>query len=98
MISQAGEFIDYKDYTKKEIRNILHEASKIDGEFGITIEELKTMIGSPNRESNDSAWENGIHFTYDLNNNRKLEIDLLNNNVVHGVITTNDGKVYLVWK
>ena len=90
--------IDLTIRSTDEIRKGLHGAAKIDGNHGITEEELKKKLGPPDRISKESAWTDRVSYIYDLSQNRKLVIDLVNKQVVQGVVKTNDGEIYLVWK
>ena len=94
----ADEVIDLESRSTDEIRKGLHDAAKIDGNHGITENELKKQFGLPDRISIDSAWTGRVSYIYELNQNRKLEVDLFNKQVVQGVVKANDGKSYLLWK
>jgi len=96
--ASADSGVDFRSFEKPGIRESLHEAAKIDGERGLTSTELQSYFGAADTISNNSSWDKGELHIYKLAKGRTLKIDILNNNVVHGVIVTKDRGALLVWK
>lgn len=97
-ITEAEETVDFRGFKKPEISELLHQASKHDGELGLSVGELLNNFGKPDNIANNSNWENGALYEYQLSDKRYLKMDILNGVVVHAVIITQDQDVLLVWK
>jgi len=112
--------VSYAETTKEWFKNnadefttLFAEASKIDGEFGLTQSELEQAIGSPDFEeinnlivTDKKAWtlnngkseiETTQEFIWKLSDNRRLQVIIANASVIYAFIVSNKQKE-LVWK
>ena len=97
-----------------ELSSLFAEASKKDGEYGLTQSELELIIGKPDYEeknnlvvSDNKVWspKNGNsenkrtqEFVWKLSDERRLQIAVTNLFVVYAFILNKSGKAELVWK
>ena len=96
-ISGAGEQIDFKSLTNDEIQKEFMSASKIDGNFGITEDELKMKFGESDLVSK-SQWIDGKQHIYILSDDRRMKVDILNGHIMLAIVENADGSNYLLWK
>ena len=97
-ISYDGNEIDFRNLSNDDIKKEFFVASKIDGKFGITKNELKKKFGSSDSILKESRWNGGILHVYELSNKRKMKIDILDGHVMLAIIENIDGSKFLLWK
>ena len=112
--------VSYAEITKEWFKNnaneftaLFAEASKIDGNRGLTQSELEQAIGKPDYEeinnlivTDKKAWtlkngksesETTQEFVWRLSDNRRLQVIIANSTVIYAFIVNNKQKE-LVWK
>lgn len=112
--------VSYAETTKEWFKNnadeftaLFAEASKIDGNRGLTQSELEQAIGKPDFEeinnlivTDKKAWtlkngksesETTQEFVWKLSDNRRLQVIIANSSVIYAFIVNNKQKE-LVWK
>ena len=94
-LSGSANSVDFGKASYNEIKILLHKASSIDNDRKLSISELEFFFGAPDEHRTQSSW---LYYVYYLDNNRKLELNIMNKSVQHGVLITSDGKEYLMWK
>ena len=97
-ISWAGEQRDFRSLTNDKIEKEFMLASKIDGNLGITEDELEIKFGPSDSVSKESQWKSGKRHIYKLSDNRKMKVDILNGLIMLAIIENADGSNYLLWK
>ena len=98
----------------EQLTAIFAEASKKDGEHGLTQSELEIVIGKPDYEENNDlvipdkkVWtlKNGKseskktqEFVWKLSGERRLQIVVTNSHVVYAFVVNRNKQKELVWK
>jgi hypothetical protein len=89
---------NFRSFTNDEIHKEFVVASKVDGEPGMTENELTMKFGTGDSVSNDSQWTGGKKYIYELSDKRRMKVDILNGQVMLAVIESANGENYLLAK
>ncbi len=88
----------FRTQSNAEIRQLFLDAAEMDGESGATIIEVVRVFGESDKTTDQSQWENAEHHIYILSEDRRMEIDVLNENVMLAIISNPHKENYLLWK
>jgi hypothetical protein len=98
IIAIAGEDGAFRSQSNAEVRQLFLDAAEMDGEPGATIVEVVKAFGVGDKTTNKSPWKNGEHHIYILTQDRRMELDVLNGNVMLAIISNPNKESYLIWK